>query len=358
MTSTLKVCFFIGSYTVKEEKLLKKILELQNIEVIECRKNIHNFASFISANIKMFFQHLKLSYDVMIIPWWGIFTFPLAKIVCRKPIIYWSNLSIYHTLVEDRKKIKPSSLKAKFIHFAEKSACKNSTLIITESQAQADHLVKEYGLDERKFRICINGADETIFSPLPFKEDDKVFNVLFFGGFVPAHGVETIIEAVRMLSNQKDITFNFCGDGPTRRSSEKMVDKYKLQNVKFWGFIEQAKLPSFIAKNDICLGIFGESQKAANVITNKVLQIIASKKPLITMDSLAMREINLEDGKNCLLVPSGDPQKLSEAILSLKNDPHKRKQIADNGYQLYKENLSMEKTGKKFLKIIEESISL
>jgi glycosyltransferase involved in cell wall biosynthesis len=349
----MKVCFFIGSYTVKEERLLKKILQLQNVEVIECREDIHNFLSFITANVKLFFRHFKLDYDVMIIPWWGIFTFPLAKIICRKPIIYWSNLSIYHTIVNDRK-LNPNSLKAKLIHFAEKFACKNSTIIITESHAQINHLVNEYNLDKRKFRVSINGVDETIFSPLTFKPDEKILNVLFFGSFVPAHGVETIIESAKILSGNDEIVFDFCGDGPTKKSAELMVEDYKLKNVNFLGFIEQQTLPSIIAKSDICLGIFGTSKKAANVVANKILQILASKKPLVTMYSAAMTEIKLEDSKNCLLVPAGDPKKLSEAILFLKNNPEKRKQIAENGYQLYKENLSMEITGKNFLKIIEE----
>lgn len=350
----MKVCFFIGSYTAKEEKLLKKILELQNVEVIECRENIHNFASFISANIKMFFQHFKLSYDVMIIPWWGIFTFPLAKIVCRKPIIYWSNLSIYHTLIEDRKKIKPASLKAKFIHFGEKFACKHSTLVITESQAQADHLVKEYDLDKRNFRICINGVDETIFSPLSFKTDDKVFSVLFFGGFVPAHGTETIVEAARILSTQKDIIFYFYGDGPMKKTVESQVKKYKLKNVNLKDFIEQKALVDVINQSDVCLGIFGKSEKAANVVTNKVLQILASQKPLITMESRATREINLKNGQNCILIQSGNPQELSEAILLLKNHQEKRKTISIEGYQLYLKNLSMNETGKRFVRFIAE----
>jgi glycosyltransferase involved in cell wall biosynthesis len=262
-------------------------------------------------------------------------------------------LSIYHTIVDDRK-LNPNSLKAKLVHSAEKYACKHSTRIITESRAQIDYLVKEYNLDEKKFRISINGVDETIFSPLPFKPDEKILNVLFFGSFVPAHGVETIIETAKILSDNDEIVFDFCGDGPTKKSAESMVKDYKLKNVKFLGFVEQQTLPSIIAKSDICLGIFGTSKKAANVVANKILQILASKKPLITMWSEAMKEIKLENGKNCLLVPPGEPKKLSEAILFLKNNPEKRKQIAENGYHLYKENLSMEITGRRFLKIIED----
>jgi len=354
ITSLMKVCIFCGAHSFKENELLKKILELQNVEVIECLESISGVSSFISANFKMFFRHLKLSYDVMIVPWWGIFTFPLAKIICRKPIIYWSNLSIYHTIIEDRKKLKPNSFLARFVHFAEGYACKHSQMVITESQAQRDFLIQEYNLENQQFRITVNGVDETNFLPLPFKEKEKFFNVLFFGGFVPAHGTFTIIESAKILSSHEDIVFNFYGDGPLRDDTERLAGKYKLKNVKFFDQVPQNKLLSVIKESDICVGIFGKSQKAANVIPNKVLQILASQKPLLTRDSKAMQEINLKSGENCLLVPSDDPKKLTDAILILKNDPKIREKIAVNGYQLYRKNLSMDETGKRFVKFIQE----
>jgi len=351
----LKVCFFVGSYTIKnEEGLWKKILEMQNVEVIECREKIHSVLSFFSANLKMFFRHIALNYDVMIIPAWGIFTFPLARILTRKPIIYWSNLSLYHSLVIDREK-DPNSIYAKLVHFAEKFVCKHSDMVITESAAQANYLQMEYKVDKKKFRNSINGVDETKFMKLPFKPSEKMFYVLFFGSFVPAHGTEFIIEAAKILQNNEDIFFYMYGDGPMKKSTEKQAERFQLKNVEFFGFFEYCDLISIIRKCDVILGLFGKSEKAANVIPSKVLQSLALQKPLITMESKAIREIQLEDENNCLLVPSGDPEMIANAILALKNDPTKRKRITENGYQLYKENLSMEKTGKKLLRFIEEA---
>jgi len=104
----------------------------------------------------------------------------------------------------------------------------------------------------------------------------------------------------------------------------------------------------------VCLGLFGESMKADNVIPNKVLQILATQKPLITMDSKAIKEIAV-NGKNCILVPPGNPQKLAEAIMILKNDPLMRENIALKGYQLYLEKLSMNETGKKLVEFFKEA---
>jgi len=127
----MKICFF-GSY-VKDSfgipsgnggTLLKKILGTQNIKVTECHEPIESILSLIPGYFKLFLNHRKIDYDIMIIPWRGILTLPLAKLIHRKPIIYFPAFSIYDTLVSDRKKIKKNSLKAKFVHLADKLACK------------------------------------------------------------------------------------------------------------------------------------------------------------------------------------------------------------------------------------------
>ena len=65
-------------------------------------------------------------------------------------------------------------------------------------------------------------------------------------------------------------------------------------------------------------------------ITNKTFQILASKKPLITMESPAAIEAKLNSGKNCILVPPSNPEKLADAIFGfwradeILGDPRKQ----------------------------------
>ena len=147
----MKVCFF-GSY-VRDSygipsgnggTLLKKILEKQGVNVIECHEYVEKKSSLISAYLKLFSKHKKIDYDIMIIPWRGILTLPLAKIIHKKPIIYFPAFSIYDTLVNDRKTIEKNSLKAKLVHFADKIACKWSDKVILESTEEINYFVKEF----------------------------------------------------------------------------------------------------------------------------------------------------------------------------------------------------------------------
>jgi len=120
------------------------------------------------------------------------------------------------------------------------------------------------------------------------------------------------------------------------------------------GIVSKEDLINNIKKSDVCLGIFGSTLKAKKVLTNKVTQILASKKPLITMESPTAKESNLKNEENCILIPPACPKKLEEAILFLKNNSKEREQIALLGYQTYQENLSMNVVGKKLIFIIKE----
>ncbi len=357
----MKICFF-GSY-VKDSfgipsgnggTLLKKILELQKINVVECHAPIEGISSFIPSYFKLLFKHRNLKYDLIIIPWKGILSLPLAKLIHKKPIVYFPAFSIYDTLVNDRKKIKKNSLKAKFVHLADKLACKWSDKVILESSEEINYFIQEFNLPKEKFHRLPLPADESIFIQQKIKESQKNFKVLFFGSFIPLHGIDTIVESAILLKKHKEISFIVCGDGQTKPQIKKNIEKNNLNNVHLLGIVSKEELMKNLEDSDVCLGIFGSTLKAKKVLTNKVSQILASKKPLITMKSSAAEESHLKSHDNCILVPPSCPEKLAEAILFLKNNPEERKQIAFNGNQTYEKYLSMNVVGNRLVEIIND----
>ena len=73
-----------------------------------------------------------------------------------------------------------------------------------------------------------------------------------------------------------------------------------------------------IVEADLCLGIFGNTDKAKRVIPNKVYECLAVGKPVITADTPAIREL-FEDGE-LVFVSVADHISLAKAIMALKND--------------------------------------
>lgn len=93
-----------------------------------------------------------------------------------------------------------------------------------------------------------------------------------------------------------------------------MLEAEPLPNLHWIEWATYDQLRQHLAASDICLGIFGESDKAASVIPNKVFQIVAAGRPLITRDSDAIRELLRHAPPCTYLVPPGDPTALANAI--------------------------------------------
>ena len=89
-----------------------------------------------------------------------------------------------------------------------------------------------------------------------------------------------------------------------------------LRNVTFLPFVPLPQLPSLIHSADLCLGIFGTSEKARRVIPHKVLDAIACGVPVITADTPAIRE-RFANNPLVHLVPAGNAQELARRILNV-----------------------------------------
>lgn len=82
---------------------------------------------------------------------------------------------------------------------------------------------------------------------------------------------------------------------------------------------------------------------------------MAARKPVIATDAGGPSEI-INSGVDGILLPPGNVEKMSEAILELANDPLKRDLMGKNGYQKVKKHLTIENAATKIEKIYLELI--
>lgn len=338
----MKVCYF-GPYDpgYPRNRVLIKGLRKNGVDVIECNSQS---ASRIIDYSKLLKKHQTLQYDVIILGARGIYygqpIVPFIKRLTRKPVVFDAMLTLYERSVSDRKAVSVNSINAKWLYLLDYNALHYANLILSDTNAHSNYYSRFYDVDSKKFRRILVGSDDEFFYPRPSKNEEQYFRVVFWGGFIPLQGVEYIIEAAKLLENQKDIKFELRGFGQTYHQALELSRRIKAENITFnSSWVPYQDLPDYIARADVCLGIFGETEKAMRVIPNKAVESLAMKKPLITGDSPAAREI-LVTKENSLLVPMANPRILADAILSLKEDNKLKKKIADNGHKLFKKILS------------------
>jgi len=216
-----------------------------------------------------------------------------------------------------------------------------SDLVVADTGTHKDYFCRLMGLNPGKVVVIPVGFDDRIFTrkmagQSAAQRDQKLpFTALFFASFLPLHGAETVIEAARLVWDaDRSIRFLLIGSGRTLPGTRERAARLGLANVSFAGWLEQAELARKIsAEADICLGIFGRTEKAGRVVPHKIFQAIALGKPVVTARTPAVEEF-FSHGENIFLCRRDDPGSLAEAVLRLKADPGLREGIALQGREL------------------------
>ena len=166
------------------------------------------------------------------------------------------------------------------------------------------------------------------------------FTVLFFGSFLPLHGVDAVVEAARaVLRRDPDVRFRFVGSGDTWARARALASDLGAANCAFEPWVPLAALPALIASADVALGIFGRTDKARRVVPHKVFQSLGMRKPVITARTPAVEEF-FAHGENIWLCDEPYAETLADAVLRLKADAALRERLAAGGYRTVKERFT------------------
>jgi len=190
--------------------------------------------------------------------------------------------------------------------------------VILDTRAHADYFVERFGIPREKTGAVLVGAETDRFVVKPVaRPPGQAFTVLFYGQFIPLHGIPTIIEAAQLLEKE-DIRWVVIGKGQEASRVAKMLESHPLPQLEWIPWVDYEQLIDWIARADVCLGIFDDGAKASRVIPNKVFQILAAGKPLITRDSPAIRELVTDSDDDIALVPATDPAALANAVVAMR----------------------------------------
>ncbi len=347
---SIKVCYFPGRETgYPRNRLLVKAMKEVGIEVLDCSYHRKTLIRYIIGFVR--FLKYKRESDIVFVGFLGHFLMPLVKLFTRKKIIFDSFVSIYLTIVVDRKITSKDSLLARFADYFDWLSCRLANIVFAGTTQEIKYLVNRNKLPRDKFVRVFVGSDDTVMYPRDTVPSSE-FIVEFHGEFQALHGVTYIIEAASILTN---INFKMIGDGVLRKQCMVMAKEYGLKNIEFIGKVSYEQIPQYIAQASVCLGIFGDTEKTQIVIPHKAYEALAMGKPLITADTPAAREL-LTHRENAFLCNPADPKSLAEAIKTLYDDEQLRKQIAENGYKLFKEKCSPEVLGRQIRKCVESLI--
>ncbi len=286
----------------------------------------------------LLFSYLRMpKHDVVIVPYLGnidvLLLWPLARL--RGTRICWDMfISLYDTAVEDRRLVQKGSWTARLLYRVEWVSVHVADVVLMDTAEHARYVATLYRVPGPHVQVVWVGAETGLFrkSPLPIKGGP--IQILFYGQFIPLHGLETLLEGIRLAQARQgspEMHFTIIGTGQEAAKIDKKISSLSLQCIQRIDWVDYADLPERISQADICLGIFAAEGKAGRVIPNKVFQILAVGRPLITRDSAAIREL-VQPSLAIRLVDPEAPEDLAEQLVALSRnarDPMAALELAD-----------------------------
>lgn len=368
------VCYF-GTYREEysRNKIMIAALRSVGVEVKECHVSLwHGIEDRVNvtvggwrspkfwwravkAYVKLLLVYRKVGdYDVLMVGYPGQVDVFLARILAnmrKKPLVWDVFMSLY-LIAKERKLDERKHSSVDLIKKIESMALTKPDLLIQDTAEYVKWFQREYGITPERFRLVPTGADDRIFRPLQkAKKQDDLFHVLYYGTFIPNHGVMNIVQAAQHLQDEKEIVFDMIGDGPERKKAEEFVRDKGLNNVIFYDWMKQEKLVEVINDADACLGAFGDTPQSLMTVQNKIYECMAMGKPVITGRSPAV-ENNFKENYHLLSVER-NPFSIAEGVKYLYQNPKQKDIIAEAGKNLFYSKYDLVNLGKTLKEILE-----
>lgn len=369
----------LGTYDLGKPRMriLLRGLRENGIEVITCHQSIWDgiedksqlkgIKAKLAVIIKLFAAYPRLiraylrlpKHDVVLIGYLGLFDvlllWPFIK-ARRVPIVWDVFLSLYNTVVEDRKMVSRYNPLAWLLYLMEWLALRIVDVAIIDTEAHARYLRRTYRRSGRQVQRVFVGVEPEVFDPQLIRsaathQENRPFRVVFYGQFIPLHGIETVVRAAS-LCNHENIDWLLIGKGQESTRIAALIETLRPARLEWLEWVDYRELVKYLENCSVALGIFGDTDKASRVIPNKVYQIIAAGKSLITRDSPAIRELIEVPDAHHILIPAADPEALLAAVLDLKQTL--RQGAPDLVTAHYQEKISPRQGGKQLKSILNQ----
>jgi glycosyltransferase involved in cell wall biosynthesis len=238
-----------------------------------------------------------------------------------------------------------------------------ATLHLSDAITCPSNVTREYiaslGLSRKLVTVIPNGVSPSDFppSPLPAREG-RVPVLLYIGTLADWQGLEAVIKALPKILEQGAVRLQIVGRGRTRQRKflAKQIRKLGIEeHVTIQPAVPHHEVPALIGESDICIAPLGLNDRnvTQGACPIKVLEYMASSRPLIASNMPIVRELVRED-VDALLFSPNDPEDLARQVLTLLNDFELSKRLSNSATERALSKFTWHESQKKLLKVYDK----
>jgi len=251
--------------------------------------------------------------DAIIVGYLGHFDVHLARLLFPKTPIALDQLIFAADTARDRG--IGSGWKARLLGRLDRSAIARADIIAVDTP---EHQAMAIACGAECVVVTPVGAPTAWFTAgdsRPRSDPDQPLRVIFFGLFTPLQGAPVVGQALQLLADSTDLQVLIVGHGQDSAATRAFTAPLPFVEWRDW--VPAEELPAVVAGYDVCLGIFGNSDKALNVVPNKVYQGGAAGCAIMTSDTEPQRRTL---GDAAYFLRPGDATDLAEGLRILTRE--------------------------------------
>ncbi|HWR34481.1 MAG TPA: glycosyltransferase family 4 protein [Clostridia bacterium] len=238
---------------------------------------------------------------------------------------------------------------------------KHSDHIVVVTPAFKEYLAERWGVPREKMSIVVNGVETDVFSPgdpsdeirREFQLEGK-FVASYIGTMGMAHGLETVLDAARLLQKTvPDVVLLLVGEGTYRQNLIEKARELNLTNLRFVGQQRRERISSIIRTSDVCLVLLKNSEVFKTVIPTKMLEFLSCARPVVLAVEGQARQI-LEATGGGIAVEPENPVAIANAIKTMYANPEQRARCGESGRRYILDNMSRESTARTFAEVLRK----
>lgn len=237
---------------------------------------------------------------------------------------------------------------------------RRSSLIITATPGVKDNLVGR-GIRAQKVVTITNGVDIELFRPEPapvaLKQRigvDKKFVASYIGTVGLSQGLDVLLEAGRLLGDQKHIQLLVVGDGAAWQALDDGTTL--LNNLRVLPAVSKEEVKHYYAASDVCLVLVKEDPLFQSSIPSKVFEIMAMSRPIIhSAPGGEFERIIAEAGCGDMVEP-GDADMLAKAIARLAEEPEQREAMGQAGRAYVTAHYTRDRLAARYLAALRKMV--
>lgn len=197
---------------------------------------------------------------------------------------------------------------------------RRASRIVVVTEGIRERLV-ERGLPPEKLALIPNGADTELFRFDPegrervralLGVEDK-FVAMYAGIHGLAQGMESLVEAARLLQARQDIVLVFIGEGPRKAAVAQLKQELGLDNLMVLPEVQVEQMPAYLSAADCSIVPLRDDPLFRGALPSKMFEAWACSRPVVLSVAGEAAEALKTAGGGVAARP-GDPGEIASAI--------------------------------------------